>query len=72
MKYTLPKGTLCYGSSKGYYNFYYPNFEDKYETTLSLEATDMPWLNFNGHQAMQITSPQNYLPLSIVWVKKPI
>ncbi len=68
----IPKGTTCYGSEKGHYNFYYPNFEDKYETTLALEVVGMPWVGFEGYRAVKITSPENYLPLSIVWIKQPV
>jgi len=67
----IPKGTMCYGSKKGHYNFYYPNFDDKYETTLALEAARMPWISFDDHMPVRIVSPENFLPLSIVWIKLP-
>ena len=62
-------GTLCYGSERGYYNFYYPNFDLKYELTISLEAQKLCWVGFEGYEAVKITSPENYLPLSVVWIK---
>ena len=68
----IPKGTTCYGSQKGYYNFYYPNFDDKYETTLALEVNLLPWITFESFAAVKIESPENYLPLNIVWIKKPV
>ncbi len=69
MKYKIPRGTPCYGSTKGHYNFYYPNFTYNYETTMALEATLMPWVCFDDPRAVKIVSPENYMPLQIVWIK---
>jgi hypothetical protein len=62
-------GTICYGSECGHYNFYYPNFNLKYELTISLQAQKLCWVGYEGYQAVKITSPENYLPLNIVWIK---
>ena len=65
-------GTTCYGSQKGHYNFYYPDFDEKYETRLTLEADQLPWVKFGKYAAVQITTAENYLPLKIVWIEMPV
>jgi hypothetical protein len=68
----IRSGTICYGSQRGHYNFYYPNFDEKYETRFTLEAQYLPWVSFGKYAAVQIKSSENYLPLKIVWIEKPV
>ena len=67
---TVRKGTICYGSELGHYNFVYPDYEKKYTLTLTIEVKPLPWIGYNGLTAVKVVSPRDYLPVSVVWVGK--
>lgn len=67
--YILAAGTTCYGSTRGHYNFYYPDLTQEYELTLNLEVEDLPWLSSPRiYKAVKVINPQDYLPFSILWI----
>jgi len=65
----LSKGTICYGSIAGEYNFYYPNLQSELILDMTIEAENMPWLRYNCFKAVRVTSPENFLPYKILWIK---
>lgn len=70
MKFILEKGTICYSSEVGVYNFYYPDLEKKYEIRVPTEVESMAWLGARNHVAVKLLNPTAYLPFSILWIKK--
>jgi len=69
MSYILSPGAICYGSTCGHYNFYYPDLTQKYELTLNLEVEDLPWISSpQEYKAVKVISPQGYLPFSVLWI----
>jgi hypothetical protein len=72
MKFILAKGTVCYSSEVGVYNFYYPNFENKYEIRVPTEVQYMSWIGTQDYVAVKILYPSPHLPFSILWVKKDL
>ena len=67
----ISKGTTCYGSKMGHYNFHYPDPNQKYELLISIEATRLSWRSADGYTAFKILKPLDYLPIKVVWVKAP-
>jgi len=65
----ISKGTTCYGSIAGEYNFYYPNLQNELVLEMTIEAENMPWLQYNNFRAVRVTSPENFLPYKILWIK---
>ena len=70
MKFILSKGTICYASEVGVYNFYYPDFGKKYEIRVPTEVQPMSWIGTQDHMAVKILHPSPHLPFSVLWVKK--
>ncbi|HHZ95731.1 MAG TPA: hypothetical protein EYN67_09255 [Flavobacteriales bacterium] len=65
----VSKGTKCHPSIKGYYNFFYPDFDKTYELTMSIEVKRLAWIGFGGHTAFEIISPQGHLPMKVLWIR---
>ena len=70
MNEIIIKGTTCYGSKKGYYNFYYPDFDIKYELAMNVEVKDISWIGTGEYRAVKVVSPDGYLPVNVLWVKR--
>jgi len=69
----INKGTVCYGSVAGEYNFYYPDLRNELILDLTIEAESMPWVKYQRYEAVRVTSPENFLPYKILWIKtKPV
>ena len=66
----ISKGTKCYPSEKGHYNFYYPNLNEVFELTMNIEASLLPWVGYRGYRAFKVVSPKNFLPIKVLWVKE--
>jgi hypothetical protein len=66
----LKKGTICYGSIKGHYDFFYPNLENKFELTMAIEVERLPWISYDDYKPMRVISPDNYLPVKVLWISK--
>ena len=65
----ISKGTVCYGSITGEYNFYYPNLQNELVLNMTIEAAAMPWLKYDRLKAVRVISPENFLPYKILWIK---
>ena len=65
----IPKGTVCYGSIAGQYNFYYPDLQNELVLDMTIEAENMPWLKYNRCKAVRVTSPENFLRYKVLWIK---
>ncbi len=69
----INKGTVCYGSVAGTYNFYYPDLQNELVLDMTIEAESMPWVKYDRFEAVRVTSPENFLPYKLLWVKaKPV
>ena len=69
----INKGTVCYGSVAGTYNFYYPDLQNELVLDMTIEAERMPWVKYDRYEAVRVTSPENFLPYKILWIKtKPV
>jgi len=64
----LKKGTVCYGSTLGYYNFHYPDFSRKYELRIPVKVEYLTWATRQGFQAYKVESPTDYLPIGVLWI----
>ena len=65
----INKGTICHPSVRGHYNFFYPDFNKIYELSMKIEVRALTWKEFNNHRAYEIISPENYLPVKVLWIK---
>ena len=70
MSMIISKGTVCYGSITGEYNFYYPNLQNELVLDMTIEVENMPWLKYDKYEAVRVTSPENFLPYKILWIKQ--
>jgi hypothetical protein len=66
----INKGTKCHPSVIGHYNFFYPDFNKTYELSMSIEVKALTWKGFGDHRAYEIISPENYLPVKVLWIKE--
>jgi len=66
---TITKGTKCRPSVRGHYNFYYPDTNQEYELSMSIEVNRLSWTGYDGYKAFEIMSPKDYLPMKVLWIK---
>ena len=67
---TIKKGTVCYGSELGHYNFHYPDFSRKYELRIPVEVSRLTWIAYQGFQAYKVEAPTDYLPIGVLWIRE--
>jgi len=65
----ISKGTVCYGSVAGAYNFYYPDLQNELVLDMTIEAESMPWVKYDSFRAVRVVSPENFLPYKILWIE---
>ena len=70
MKLVLSKGTTWFASQTGEYNFYYPDFNRVYQTTVPTEVTRLNWLAPAGYIAVQVSHLTNHTPCKVLWLKE--
>ena len=69
----ISKGTVCYGSIAGMYNFYYPDLKNELILDMTIEVARMPWVKYDRFEAVRVVSPENFLPYKILWIRdKPV
>ena len=69
---TLKRGTIVYPSKLGYYNFHYPDLDNKYKLTMSIKVKDLHWVGYSEFIATEVIDPEGYLPYVVVWIKRPV
>jgi len=66
----LKKGTHCYISEIGYYNFYYPDFNREIILPKDFVVDNLMWRAYNNHMAVNVISPENELPVTVLWIRE--
>ena len=68
----IKKGTILYPSTLGQYNFHYPEVENPLELTMDIKVKLLSWVNHGSNlQPVEVVSPQDYLPYTVLWIKRP-
>ena len=68
----IKKGTTVYPSIKGEYNFHYPQIEDPYVLLMDIEVDRLHWAERDNKIPVKISSPEDYLPYSVLWLETPV
>tara|TARA_R100000963_G_C4640613_1_gene104264 strand:- start:1780 stop:2028 length:249 start_codon:yes stop_codon:yes gene_type:complete len=68
IKSNILPGTKCCASERGHYNFYYPDTNREFELTMKLEVEKLTWVSFKDYEAYRVISPENYLPVNVIWI----
>lgn len=68
----IKKGTTVYPSEIGQYSFHYPQTEDPYVLLMDIEVSRLPWAPRDNKIPVKISSPEDYLPYSVLWLEMPV
>jgi len=68
----IKKGSTVYPSERGHYNFHYPKIDEKYTLNMDIDVEVLHWRRPEGLIPVEVVSPKNYLPYTVLWTEKPV